>query len=363
MTSSAGKQSKVLVMAGGTGGHVYPGLATAGVLSEQGVTVEWLGSERGIENELVPAAGFPLHTISVTGLRGKGIASLLLAPFKLLKACLQAKAVLQKVKPNAVLGMGGFASGPGGLAAKLMGIPVLVHEQNAIPGMTNKTLAKFAKVVMEAFPNTFPQAICTGNPIRKNIVELSEPDVRFQHREGPIRVLVVGGSLGAQAINLCVPKALAALTDEQMPEVWHQTGKRNYDETKSAYQAAGVNAKIAPFIDDMNQAYDWADVVICRAGALTVSELSAAGVASVLIPFPYAVDDHQTANARFLSEHQAGILLPQTELTTERLVALLKELSDRPRLLEMAMKARSLGQQNASELVAQQCMRWAGVED
>lgn len=353
----------VLVMAGGTGGHVYPGLATAAVLKEKGITVEWLGSVRGIENDLVPAAGFPLHTISVAGLRGKGVMSLLLAPVNLVKACCQARQVIKKVKPKAVLGMGGFASGPGGLVAWMMGIPVLVHEQNAIPGLTNKTLAKLAKVVMEAFPNTFPatKALCTGNPIRRNIIELSEPEKRFAGRSGPLRILVVGGSLGAQAINLCMPNALALLTESERPVVKHQTGTRNFEETVAAYKQQKIDAEIVPFIDDMNAAYDWADIVFCRSGALTVSELSAAGVASVLIPFPFAVDDHQTANAKYLSEHQAGVLLPQNELDADRLVALINEFNDRPTLLTMAKKARSLGRQDASELVAEQCMKWVGV--
>lgn len=353
----------ILVMAGGTGGHVYPGLATAAVLKEQGVVVEWLGSIRGIENDLVPAAGFPLHTISVAGLRGKGMISLLLAPVNLLKACWQARKVIKKVQPKAVLGMGGFASGPGGLVAWMMGIPVLVHEQNAIPGFTNKTLAKLAKVVMEAFPNTFSAAktLCTGNPIRRNIIDLSEPDERFAGRSGPLRILVVGGSLGAQAINLCVPEALAHFAESDRPVVKHQTGKRNFEETVVAYAKYTVDADVVPFIEDMNTAYDWADVVVCRSGALTVSELSAAGVASVLIPFPFAVDDHQTANAKHLSDNDAGVLLPQNELNADRLVTLINQLNDRQKLLAMAKKARSLGRQNASELVAEQCLKWLGV--
>lgn len=354
----------VLIMAGGTGGHVYPGLATAVVLQEKGLKVEWLGSVRGIENELVPAAGIRLHTISITGLRGKGALSLLTAPFKLVHACWQARSVLKQVKPDVVLGMGGFASGPGGLVARLSGIPLLVHEQNAIPGMTNKLLAKMAKRVMEAFPGAFTGAkepLCTGNPIRQNIVELAQPDERFAGRTGALRVLVIGGSLGAQAINLCLPKALAELPVEQRPEVWHQTGKRNLGETEAAYSEVEVAARIVPFIENMNGAYEWADVVICRAGALTVSELSAAGVAAVLVPFPYAVDDHQTANARYLTDHHAGVLVPQSELTVARMVTLLQQMNDREQLLQMASKARDLGRTDASELVAQQCIEWAGV--
>lgn len=354
---------KVLVMAGGTGGHVYPGLATAEVLKAKGLEIEWLGSIKGIENELVPKAGFPLHTISVAGLRGKGLVSLLLAPLNLFKACFQARRVLKHVKPDAVLGMGGFASGPGGLVAWLMGIPVLVHEQNAIPGMTNKLLAKMAKVVMEAFPNTFESAksICTGNPIRQNIIDLREPAARLAERTGPLRILVVGGSLGAQAINLCMPEMLAKFTETERPVVRHQTGKRTFEETQEAYAKYKVSAEVMPFIDDMNTAYEWADVVVCRSGALTVSELSAAGVASILVPFPHAVDDHQTANARYLTEQGAAVLLPQNELNADRLKMLIEQLNKRPTLVTMANKARHLGRENSSELVAEQCMKWVGV--
>lgn len=363
MTNAAAK--KVLIMAGGTGGHVYPGLATAAVLRDQGVEVEWLGSIQGIENQLVPAADLPLHRISVAGLRGKGKLSLLLAPFKLLKAVWQARKVLAEVKPDAVLGMGGFASGPGGLAAWLKGIPVLVHEQNAIPGLTNKILAKLAKRVMEAFPGAFPvstKALCTGNPIRRTIVDLPEPATRMAVHANGLNILVIGGSLGAQAINQAMPAALAKIPEPQRPHVWHQTGTRNLEQTQAWYGQAGVAAQVVPFIDDMNGAYEWADLVVCRAGALTVSELSAAGVASILVPYPYAVDDHQTANARYLTGQGAGILVPQTELDADKLVSLFEQLADRQQLLSMAQKARALGRQDASELVAQQCMQWAGVQ-
>ncbi len=350
----------MLIMAGGTGGHVFPALATADVLREAGVEIQWLGSVRGIENELVPAAGIDLHTISVTGLRGKGRLSLLTAPLRLLRALWQAIQVLRQVRPDCVLGMGGFASGPGGLAAWMLGVPVLIHEQNAIPGMTNKVLSRLAVRVMEAFPGAFnktAKVLCTGNPIRRNIVEVPVPAERFRDRSGPMRLLVVGGSLGAQAINEALPQALAMMTSDERPEVWHQAGKRNIDATIGRYQEMQLDARVVPFIDDMNAAYEWADLVICRSGALTVSELSAAGVASVLVPFPHAVDDHQTENARYLSDAGAGVLVPQQTLTPEKLVALLNELNDRKRLQQMAETARSLAKADASRLVAEQCMQ------
>ncbi|MCW8885092.1 MAG: undecaprenyldiphospho-muramoylpentapeptide beta-N-acetylglucosaminyltransferase [Motiliproteus sp.] len=361
MNPSVINSETILIMAGGTGGHVFPALATAERLRASGLEVEWLGTAAGIESDLVPKAGIKLNTISVAGLRGKGKLSLLLAPLKVLRALVQAIAVLRQVKPVAVLGMGGFASGPGGLAAWLLGIPLLIHEQNAIPGMTNKLLSKFSRRVMAAFPGAFPNrndVICTGNPIRQNIVEVKAPSERFSSRQGALRVLVVGGSLGALAINELLPQALAAMNPEQRPQMIHQAGKRNIDSAISLYQELGVEAEVVAFIDDMNAAYEWADLVICRAGALTVSELCAAGVASILVPFPHAVDDHQTENARYISDQQAGVLLPQSQMSVERIVELLTELNDRNKLQAMAEKARSLGQGDASDLVAEQCLQF-----
>ncbi len=361
MNSSASTRSTVLIMAGGTGGHVFPALATAAVLQDAGVDVQWLGTAAGIESDLVPKANIHLNCISISGLRGKGRLGLLWAPFKLLRALWQAIGVIRQVKPDCVLGMGGFASGPGGLAAWLMGLPLLIHEQNAIPGMTNKVLSKLAKRVMEAFPGAFnskAEALCTGNPIRQNIVEVEKPEVRFSKRSGPLRVLVVGGSLGAKAINELVPQALAELQPEQRPDVWHQAGKRNIEATTQLYKELGVEGKVCAFIDDMNAAYEWADLVICRSGALTVSELCAAGVASVLVPFPHAVDDHQTENARFISDHQAGILIPQPELNIEKIKSFLQQFSDRKELKTMAERALELGQVNSSQLVADQCLKY-----
>ncbi len=349
----------VLIMAGGTGGHVFPALATARQLSALGYDVEWLGTRAGIEAVQVPKAGILLHCIDVAGLRGKGRLSLLLAPVRLIKAVYQAISVLRRVRPVAVLGMGGFASGPGGLAAWLLRRPLLIHEQNAIAGMTNRILARFAKRVMQAFPSALPRAICTGNPIRASILDLDDPASRYASRQGPVRLLVVGGSLGAQAINRCLPEALALLPEAERPEVWHQAGVRNLEETQVCYVEQGVQGRVVAFIDDMDSAYGWADLVLCRAGALTVSELSCAGVASVLIPYPHAVDDHQTANARFLADHDAAQLLPQPELTPQRLVELLQQLGARSTLLTMAQCARKQAVLDASQRVAEQIQECA----
>ena len=358
--SNSGPET-ILIMAGGTGGHVFPALATADRLRDAGMDVQWLGTAAGIESDLVPKASIKLNYISVAGLRGKGKLSLLLAPFKLLRALSQAIGVLRQVKPACVLGMGGFASGPGGLAAWLLGVPLLIHEQNAIPGMTNKVLSRLSRRVMAAFPGAFPDqkdVLCTGNPIRQNIVEVKTPAERFAGRQGPLRVLVVGGSLGAQAINETLPQALATMAPEQRPQVLHQAGKSKIEEAQALYAELKVEAEVVPFIDDMNAAYEWADLVICRAGALTVSELCAAGVASILVPFPHAVDDHQTENARYISDQQAGVLLPQSQMSAERLTELLTELGDREKLQAMAEKARSLGQADASDRVAEQCLQF-----
>lgn len=355
---------KVLIMAGGTGGHVFPALATADCLRQQGVAVEWLGTAAGIEADVVPAAEIKLHCINVQGLRGKGKLSLLLAPLRLLQALSQALVVLRRVKPDVVLGMGGFASGPGGLAAWLMGIPVVVHEQNACAGMTNKILARLAKRVLEAFGGAFMGKVKTtvvGNPVRGDILNLVPPEKRFDGREGPLRLLVVGGSLGAKAINELLPQVLSVLPQGAVPEVLHQVGKRNLTETETLYREAGLaeqeSIRVVPFIERMDEAYGWADLVLCRSGALTVSELSIAGVASILVPFPYAVDDHQTGNARYLAEAGAALLIQQHELNRDRLINILTEqLSDREVLLNMAQKARQLGQPDASQTVADICL-------
>ncbi|UTW02413.1 undecaprenyldiphospho-muramoylpentapeptide beta-N-acetylglucosaminyltransferase [Amphritea atlantica] len=355
---------KVLIMAGGTGGHVFPALATADCLRKQDVAVEWLGTAAGIEADVVPAADIRLHCIDVKGLRGKGKLSLLLAPFRLLHALYQAFGVLRQVKPDVVLGMGGFASGPGGLAAWLSGVPVVVHEQNAYAGMTNKILARIARRVLEAFGGAFRDKVETtvvGNPVRGDILNLPDPQQRFVGRQGPVRLLVVGGSLGATAINELLPAVLSHLPDDAALEVLHQVGKRNLVQTQALYKAAGLDdretIRVVPFIERMDEAYGWADLVLCRSGALTVSELSIAGVASVLVPFPFAVDDHQTGNARFLAEAGAAILIQQKDLDRDRLINILTEqLNDRQVLLDMAQKARQLGQPEASQTVADICL-------
>lgn len=348
----------VLVMAGGTGGHVFPALATAEALQAQGMQIQWLGTERGIEADIVPKAGIPITYIRVAGLRGKGKLSLLLAPFKLVIALCQALGAVQRIKPVCVLGMGGFASGPGGLAAWLLGKPLLIHEQNAVAGMTNRYLARLAKRVLTAFPGALGEkGEQVGNPLRGNIVNSPEPEQRLEGRTGRLRLLVLGGSLGAQALNEVVPEALVAMAEQDRPEVWHQAGKRNLELAEQAYQEQQVKGKVVAFIDDMAAAYQWADVVVCRAGALTVSELACVGVPAILVPYPHAVDDHQTANARFLENNGAAIIVSQQELTAERLAGLLKnEFSDRDQIMQRAQKARAVARLDAAEKVASHCL-------
>ena len=358
------KAPRILIMPGGTGGHVYTALAVAQRLRKQGVEVVWLGTQRGLEASVVPAADFPINYISVAGLRGKGVQSWLWAPFKLIYAVSQAFMLLLKQRPDAVLGLGGFVTGPGGLATWLQRRPLLIHEQNAIPGLTNRILSRLARCVMEAFPGSFAAsaaALHTGNPVRQEILDLPEPQRRFAQRQGQMRVLVIGGSLGAQALNENLPKALALLSTDHRPEVWHQTGKAKLEVTRQHYAQADVDARVVAFIDDMAEAYAWADLVICRAGALTISELAAAGVASVLIPFPYAVDDHQTHNAQYLVRANAAIAIQQSELTAEKLATVLKELLSKGRthLLAMAQNARSMAMPDATRHVAEKCLEVA----
>ncbi len=353
----------VLIMAGGTGGHVFPALAVAERLRERGVPVAWMGTRQGLEAALVPKAGIPIEWIGVAGLRGKGVRRLLALPFMLGRALWQAGAILRRLRPPVVLGMGGFASGPGGLAACALGIPLVVHEQNAVAGLTNRWLARLASQVLEAFPGTFPparRAVSVGNPVRESIAALPPPAERFAGRAGPSRLLVLGGSQGALALNQRVPEALALLNDEERPEVWHQAGGQLHETAVAAYQKAGVTARLTPFIEDMVAAYGWADLVLCRAGALTVAELAAAGIGAVLVPFPFAVDDHQTTNARFLEQGGAAQLVQQAELSAENLALLLRELlGDRQRLLAMAEAARCLANTGAAEQVARVCLERA----
>ena len=342
----------VLIMAGGTGGHVFPALALARALQERSCEVIWLGTRRGIEARLVPAAGIPVEWISIGGLRGKGAATLLLAPFRLARALWESLAVMRRHRPQVVVGLGGFVSGPGGLAAWLSGRPLVIHEQNAVAGLTNRLLSRFARQVLEAFPQSFgPQRRTReiGNPVRREFFALPAPEARYAARSGALRLLVVGGSQGATRLNAVVPQALAQLGARLPVTVRHQAGERWIEPARAAYAAAGVQAEVVPFIDDIAAAYAWADLVVCRSGALTISELAAAGVPAVLVPFPAAVDDHQTRNAGFLVGQGAAVLIPEAALTPERLAAELERLgSDRAALLAMALRARALARPSAT---------------
>ena len=348
----------ILVMAGGTGGHVFPGLAVADYLHARGWRVVWMGNPEGMEAKLVPARGYEMAWVRFAALRGKGLLRKLLLPLNLLRAFGQALGALSRVKPNVVLGMGGYVTFPGGMMAALTGRPLVVHEQNSVAGLANRVLAGVADRILSGFPGVLRQGEWAGNPVRTEIAALPLPAQRYAGRSGPLDVLVVGGSLGAQALNEAMPRALALLPLAERPRVTHQSGAKQIDDLRAAYAAAGVEAQLLPFIDDMAARYAAADLVVCRAGALTIAELAAAGVASVLVPFPQAVDDHQTGNARFLSEAGAAILLPQRELTPEKLAALLRELT-REKLAAMAEKARALAKPEATRAVAEVCMEVA----
>lgn len=354
----------VLVMAGGTGGHVFPALAVAQQMRAQGIAVHWLGTQAGLEANLIPQAGFPIDFIRIRGLRGKSVLGWVLAPLRILLAVVQAVRVCARIQPNVVLGMGGFVTGPGGIASWLLRTPLVIHEQNAIPGMTNRWLAKIARRVLQAFPNSFTgkqKIYATGNPVRDSILQITKPAQRYGERSGPIRVLVVGGSLGAQALNECLPQALALLDGGLRPQVWHQTGRNKLAVTQQAYAAHKLEAKLVEFIHDMDAAYAWADVLICRAGAMTVSEISNVGIASILVPYPHAVDDHQTANARYLSSAGAALLIQQVELNAQRLADELTNLikGGRAQLLAMANKALVLARPHATEDVIRHCLEVA----
>lgn len=349
----------ILIMAGGTGGHIFPALAVADVLRAEGWQVTWLGARNSMEAELVPKHGYEMAWVRFSGLRGNGIVRKLMLPFNLLIALWQSAVALFRYRPDVVLGMGGYITFPGGVMAALLRKPLLIHEQNSVAGMSNKALAKIATRVMSGFPDVLKGAEWCGNPVRDSIAALPEPQQRYKARSGVLNVLVVGGSLGAKAINECLPQALFCMPQEREPRVIHQTGKQHFAEVQELYHSAGIPAEVKPFLDDMAQYYAWADVVICRAGALTVAELAAAGVASILIPFPYAVDDHQTGNAKFLSDKGAAILLPQTELEARRLAAILEEMT-REKALDMAVAARALAHPAAAQRVAQVCKELAG---
>lgn len=349
----------MLIMAGGTGGHVFPALAVAEELLRRGVRVHWLGTARGIEADLVPRAGIPLHCVQVRGLRGKGWQQLLMAPVELTRALAQSFQLLRRIRPDGVIGLGGFASGPGGLAAWLLRKPLLIHEQNAVAGSTNRLLAPFAKRVLLGYPDALDAEAVTwvGNPVRSSIATLAAPDKRWQQREGALRLLVLGGSLGARPINEVVPAALAQLPAALRPEVWHQTGRQHADTVAAQYADLGITARVEPFIDDMAAAYGWADLALCRAGALTVAELAAAGLGAVLVPLPHAIDDHQTHNALWLVEQGAGRLLPQSELAPERLARELEAFAQKPQqLLAWARAARVVARPDAARDVADFCL-------
>jgi UDP-N-acetylglucosamine--N-acetylmuramyl-(pentapeptide) pyrophosphoryl-undecaprenol N-acetylglucosamine transferase len=350
----------VIIMAGGTGGHVFPALALARLLRARSFEVIWLGTRRGLEARVIPAERIPIEWLSFGGLRGKGVLTLLAAPFRMALALSQGLRVMWRHRPLVVVGFGGFVTGPGGIAAWLARKPLVIHEQNAIAGYANRTLARLAREVLEAFPNSFPPGIrsrAIGNPVRQDILAVPPPAERFAQRAGPIRILVFGGSLGAAKLNAVVPFALARLSGVSF-EVRHQAGERWVDSAKQSYENAGVRGQVTPFIQDMAEAYAWADLVICRAGALTISELAAAGVAAVLVPYPAAVDDHQTHNARYLVDEGAAVLIADRDVTAERLGDELQRLcAGRGKLLAMAERARLMARPRAAEELAESCLR------
>ena len=350
----------VLIMAGGTGGHVFPALAVAHVLRDRGVAVVWLGVPGSMESRLVPENGFPIEWVRVAGIRGKGLKAWVLAPGRIIKAVAQAIGVLRRVRPRSVLGAGGYVSGPGGIAAWLLRVPLLIHEQNAIAGLTNRWLARLASQVLEAFPGSFParvRARAIGNPVRADIAALPPPQVRFAGRDQRSRLLVFGGSQGAQRLNSVVPEALACVAPENRPEVRHQAGARGLQAARAAYAQARVEADVLPFIDDMAAAYAWADLAVCRAGAMTIAELQAAGLGAILVPLPVATDDHQTKNAEAMVRTGAARLIQERDLTPERLGLALGELSaDRARLLKMAEAARGSRVIDAASQLADLCI-------
>lgn len=350
------RQPCALVMAGGTGGHIFPGLAMAEALRARGWRVHWLGVPGSMEERLVPPRGFAFEPVEFGGVRGKGLKTLLALPLRLARALVQARGVIRRVQPDVVLGLGGYITVPGGLAARLAGVPILLHEQNSIAGMSNRWLARMAERSFSAYPDALPGGEWVGNPLRAEFPSQPEPAARFAGRSGALRLLVVGGSLGAQALNSVVPRALALIPFEQRPIVTHQGGEKQIDALRAAYAEAGVQATLTPFIRDTAQAFADADLVIARAGASTVTELAAVGAAAAFVPFPHAVDDHQTHNARFLVDAGAGWLLPQAELTPERLAGLLQGL-DRSELQSRAAKARALRQTGAVDAMVAACER------
>ena len=352
----------VMIMAGGTGGHIFPGLAVADLLRSREWRVVWLGSPSGMEAEVVPRHGYPMAWVQFSGLRGKGLSTALLLPVRLLRAFWQSLRALRAERPSAVLGMGGYIAFPGGMMASLCGIPLLLHEQNSVAGLTNRVLARLADRVLTAFPGVLPGADCVGNPVRAEIAVLPDPAQRYGQRDGRLRLVVIGGSLGAAALNEVVPRALALMDPASRPLVTHQAGARHLDTLRANYRDAGVEGDLVAFIDDMASAYAGADLVVCRAGATTVSELAAAGVASLMVPYPHAVDDHQTGNARYLAGQGAAMMVRQQDLDARALATLLASL-DRTALAGMAAKARALDRPGAVGSLADACMELGSAAD
>lgn len=352
----------MLIMAGGTGGHIFPGLAVADSLQQRGAAVRWLGARGAMECRKVPASGIELDVVDIAGLRGKGLARWLQMPWKLLRAVVQAFRLLGENRPACAISFGGYAAGPGGLAARLRGIPLLVHEQNRIPGMTNRVLARLSARVLQAFPGTWDEKldpVSCGNPVRKEVVELDPPEVRLADRNGPVRLLLTGGSQGALALNRLLPQALGQLPAEMEFEVRHQAGQRWVEQTEEAYRKVDIAANVSEFIEDMAAAYGWADLVVCRSGALTVSEVAAAGIAAIFVPYPHAVDDHQTRNAEYLFENGAALILPESGINAEVLADTLTALmSDRAGLRDMAVRARAAAAPDSAGRVADMCMEY-----
>lgn len=346
---------KALVMAGGTGGHIMPGLAVAAELKQRGWEVQWLGNPEKMEGKLVPQHGIELLPMVFAGLRGKGLASLVKLPLTMLTACLDARRAIKQAKPDMVLGMGGYVSFPGALMAKLSGIPVVVHEQNAVAGTANKSIAKFAAKVLTGFPNVLPNGQMVGNPVRQDLLHIDTPEVRYAQRQGPLRILVVGGSLGAMALNTLVPEAVGLIPMEQRPIVVHQSGEQHLAVLQEAYAKAGVEARCVAFIDDMATELSQADIIICRAGAMTVAEVAAVGVAALFVPLPTAIDDHQTANAGWLSKEQAALSYAQKDLKSSQLSEILQTYS-REQLKDMAIKARQMAYVHATQDIADACV-------
>ncbi|CAM8671300.1 MurG UDP-N-acetylglucosamine,LPS N-acetylglucosamine transferase [Comamonadaceae bacterium] len=348
------KQKTALIMAGGTGGHIFPGLAVAQALIDKGWRVHWLGAPGSMESRIVPSRGIPLELVNFGGVRGKGLKTLAFLPFKLLRAFWESLQVVRRVRPDVVVGLGGYITFPGGMMGVLCGKPLVLHEQNSVAGLANKVLAGVADRVFSAFPGVMPKAEWIGNPLRAEFLNLPTPEQRFAGRSGPLKVLVVGGSLGARALNTVVPQALALIPESQRPIVTHQAGEKQIDELRANYAAAGVQAHLTPFIDNTALAFADADLVICRAGASTVTELAAVGAPAAFVPFPSAVDDHQTFNARFLVEQGGGWLMPQATLTPESLAEMLQK-TERPALMQQALGAKKMQKLHATDAVVAAC--------